>query len=241
MPPEPVTAVPPRAVRPALLTQAWREVAFLHWALDPAVAAPLLPPGTRPDLWGDHTFVGLVALRMERTALMGSPPVPWLGTFGQVNVRLYSVDDEGRRGVTFLSLDADRLPPAVAARYAAGLPYVWSRVRVQRSGDRCGYRVDRHRGTARARIDLRLGPPRDPGPLELFVTARWGLHQRVLGRTVYAAVVHPPWTLREADLLDCDAGLLADAGLPVSGPTVSVLFSPGVDDVRIGPPARRSG
>jgi uncharacterized protein YqjF (DUF2071 family) len=233
---EPVTPVPPRSARPALLRQDWRDVAFLHWVLDPAVAATRLPPGTRPDLLDGHTFAGLVLLRM-RTALAVGPPVPWLGTFGQANVRLYSVDDEGRRGVVFLSLDAGRLLPALTAR-TAGLPYSWARVRVRRREDRCSYRVDRRPGPARASIDLRIGQRRDPGALGLFVTARWGVHHRVPGRTVYGAVEHGPWPLHSADLFDCDTDLLAAAGLPgVSGPPVSVLFSPGVDGVRLGPPA----
>jgi uncharacterized protein YqjF (DUF2071 family) len=119
-----------------------------------------------------------------------------------------------------------------------GLPGSWARVRVQHEADRCSYRVARRPGTAHASIGLRIGRRREPEPLELFVTARWGLHHRVLGRTVYAAVEHGPWPLHAADLIHYDTDLLAAAGLPgVSGPPVSVLFSPGVDGARIGPPA----
>jgi uncharacterized protein len=234
---EPVTSAPPRSARPALLRQDWRDVAFLHWAIHPEVAAPLLPPGTRPDTLDGRTFVGLIVLRMEHTAPLGGPPLPWLGSFGQANVRLYSVDRDGRRGVVFLSLDAGRLLPAVTAR-TAGLPYSWARVRVRRQGDRCSYRVARRPGGAHAEIDLRIGPRRQPGPLELFVTARWGMHHRIPGRTVYAAVEHGPWLLHTAELLDFDSDLPAAAGLPgVTGPPVSVLYSPGVDGARLVPPA----
>jgi uncharacterized protein YqjF (DUF2071 family) len=174
---------------------------------------------------------------MEHTAPLGGPPLPWLGSFGQANVRLYSVDRDGRRGVVFLSLDAGRLLPAVTAR-TAGLPYSWARVRVRRQGDRCSYRVARRPGAAHVEIELRIGPRREPGPLELFVTARWGMHHRIPGRTVYAAVEHGPWLLHTAELLDFDSDLPAAAGLPgVTGPPVSVLFSPGVDGARLGPPA----
>src|SRR3954463_14961538 len=117
MHPEPVTAVPPRAARPALLRQDWRDVTLLHWPLDPAVAAPLLPPGTRGGAPAARPSAGLILGEM-RTAFLVRPPLPWLGTFGQANVRLYSVDQEGRRGVVFLSLDAGRVLPAVAARVA---------------------------------------------------------------------------------------------------------------------------
>jgi uncharacterized protein YqjF (DUF2071 family) len=237
VPPEPVTPAPPRSARPALLRQDWRDVAFLHWDVRPEVAAPLLPAGTRPDTFDGRTFVGLIVLRMEHTAPLGGPPLPWLGSFGQANVRLYSVDRDGRRGVVFLSLDAGRLVPAITAR-VAGLPYSWARVRVQHRGDRCSYRVARRPGAAHASIDLHIGPRRESDPLELFVTARWGMHHRIPGRTVYGAVEHEPWPLHAAELLDCDTDLLAAAGLPgVTGAPVSVLFSPGVGGARLGLPA----
>jgi uncharacterized protein YqjF (DUF2071 family) len=229
-------------VRPALLRQDWRDVVFLHWAVDPGLAAPLLPPGTEPDVLDGRTFVGIVALRMQRTALLRGPALPWVGTFGQINVRLYSVDGSGRRGVVFLSLDADRLPPAVAARHVAGLPYAWGRVELGRHGDRRTYGLHRRWPVpppAYARIAVGVGGPREPGPEELLLTARWGFHHRMAGRTVYGQVEHGPWPLHAAELLDLDTDLLAAAGAPApSGPPVSVLFSPGVDDARIGPPAR---
>src|SRR3954470_9402324 len=135
---EPAPPAPPRRPRRALLRQDWRDVAFLHWDVRPEVAAPLLPAGTRADTLDGRTFAGLIALRMEHTMPLGGPPLPWLGSFCQANVRLYSIDRDGRRGVVFLSLDAGRLLPALTAR-TAGLPYSWSGVRVRRSGDRCSY------------------------------------------------------------------------------------------------------
>ena len=35
--------------------------------------------------------------------------MPWAGSFLETNVRLYSIDATGRRGIVFLSLDTDRL------------------------------------------------------------------------------------------------------------------------------------
>ncbi|HEX2073834.1 MAG TPA: DUF2071 domain-containing protein, partial [Geodermatophilus sp.] len=191
-------------------------MAFLHWPADPAEIAPLLPPGTRPDVHEGRTFVGLVALRMLGSHLPGLPPVPWLSSFGQLNARLYSVDEHGRRGVVFRALEAGRLLPALTARELTRLPYAWSRVDVRRDGDLRTYTARRRwpPGPARARLALRIGPPCEPDPLELFVTARWGLHTRVGGRTAYLGVQHDPWRLHRADLLDFDGDLLAAAGLP---------------------------
>lgn len=132
---EPVTPTAPRPAGRVLFTQGWRDVAFLHWAVDPARVAPLLPPGTRPDEHEGATYVGLVPFRMRRIGLLGTPGLPWLGSFLETNVRLYSVDDQGRRGVVFASLDAERLLPVLAARWVAGLPYLLARMRFTRIGD----------------------------------------------------------------------------------------------------------
>lgn len=159
--PEPVTPDPPSAPMPPLLTQSWLDLAFLHWAVDPADVAPLLPAGTVPDTFdGTTTYVGLVAFRMYRVGVLGLPGIPYLGTFPETNVRLYSVDEHGRRGVVFRSLDASRLIPVLVARAGFRLPYVWSRMDIARSGDTLTYTSTQRwpgpRG-ARSRIVLRAG------------------------------------------------------------------------------------
>src|SRR5207245_1440502 len=126
--------------------------------------------------------------------------------------------------VVFLRMDVDRLVPALVARATLRVPYVWSATRVRRDGDR--YEV----GVGRRRIALRIGAPIEPSPLERFLTARWGLHTRIAGRTVHLPLAHRPWPLHAAELTALDGDPLAAAGLPaVTGLPVSVLYSPGVD------------
>jgi uncharacterized protein YqjF (DUF2071 family) len=111
-------------------------------------------------------------------------------------------------------------------------------MRSRRNGDRLTYTSARRwpgpRG-AGARLEVQVGARiEDPGPLDRFLTGRWGLHQTILGRTAYWPNEHPAWPLHTAELLGCEEDLLAAAGLPgVTGPPESVLFSPGVD-VRFG-------
>lgn len=235
----------PALARPRLMTQRWRDVAFLHWAVDPEAVARFFPPGVRPDVLDGRSYVGLIPFRMVGAGFGGGPAVPWAGTFLETNVRLYSVDGQGRRGVVFRSLDADRLIPVLTARWVAGLPYLWSSMRFARAGDVVTYTSRRRwpgpRG-ARSGIALRVGERlTGQDPLAGFLTARWGLHQTSRldrGRTAYWPNEHPTWPLHAAELLHLDEELLAAAGLPgVSGPPDSVLFSPGVD-VRFGPRLR---
>lgn len=243
--PEPISPDPPRDEPRPLLTQSWLDLAFLHWAVDPAEVSPLLPPGTVPDTFDGVTYAGLVAFRMHRVGWLGLPGVPYLGTFPETNVRLYSVDGEGRRGVVFRSLDASRLIPVAVGRAVFRLPYVWSRMTVDRVGDTLTYtsrrRVPGPRG-AHSRIGLRIGERIErPSAQEHFMTARWGMHTTLLGRPMYVPNTHPRWPLHRAQLLECTEDLLAAAGLRApAGDPVSVLCSPGVP-VRFGRPVRVDG
>lgn len=222
-----------------MLTQTWLDAAFLHWAVPTDAVAPHLPAGTRPDTFDGVSYVGLVAFRMHRVGWLRLPGIPYFGTFPETNIRLYSVDGEGRRGVVFRSLDAARLVPVLAARIGFRLPYLWARMGIESTGDTRVYTGERRwpgpRGT-RSRIGVRIGEPlREPTDLEHFLTARWGLHNGVGDRTVYLPNEHPQWPLHRAELLECDDELVAAAGLPTSGGPMSVLYSPGVA-VRFGPP-----
>ncbi|GAA2675884.1 DUF2071 domain-containing protein [Streptomyces aculeolatus] len=243
--PAPVTPDAPHAVRSPLLTQQWLDLTFVHWAVEPDAVARLLPPGTAPDTHEGAAYVGLIAFRMHRVGWLRLPAVPYLGSFPETNVRLYSVDAHGRRGVVFRSLDASRLIPVVAGRLGFGLPYAWSRMSVRRAAGTVGYRSRRRwpgpRG-AYSRLTVRPGERvEEASGLEHFLTARWGLHSAFLGSTRYLPNDHPRWPLHRAELVECDENLVAAAGLPApAGDPASVLYSPGVP-VRLGRPLRPAG
>jgi len=223
------------------MTQSWLDATFLHWAVEPGRVAPLLPDGVVPDVIGGVTYVGLIAFRMHRIGWWPFPGMPYLGTFPETNVRLYSVDAAGRRGVVFRSLEASRLLPVATARSAFRLPYRWARMGIHRSGDEYWYGSRRREPgmpASRSVIGVRVGAAIEkPSPLDHFLTARWRLHFSLAGRTVHMPNAHPRWPLHGAELLACEEDLVAAAGLPgaASGPPDSVLFSPGVP-VRFGLP-----
>jgi uncharacterized protein YqjF (DUF2071 family) len=202
----------------AVIRQRWSDFVFLHWRVAPDVVAPFMPAGTRPDVDANgDAWVGLIPFVLSDHAFLPLPPVPGLGTFIEINVRTYSIDEEGRRGVVFRSLDADQLPSVLAARALFGLPYQWMRAGMRRGdgaeSDTIEYRARRRTGTRpTTRIHARLGTTPVDTPLSRFLTARWRFHERHLGRTIYARNTHEPWPLVEAELLHLDDQLLAAAG-----------------------------
>ncbi|OSC64683.1 hypothetical protein B5181_20075, partial [Streptomyces sp. 4F] len=141
--PTPVTPDAPAATGAPLLTQEWLDLAFVHWAVEPAAVAGLMPRGTVPDTHDGLTYVGLVAFRMHRVGWFRLPGLPYFGSFPETNVRLYSVDAHGRRGVVFRSMDASRLVPVMMGRFVFRLPYLWSRMSVRSAGDTVTYTSSR--------------------------------------------------------------------------------------------------
>lgn len=226
--------------------QWWRDITFAHWRVDPAHVAPLLPRGVRPDLYDGSAWVGLIPFHMVDAGIGHGGPVPHLGTFLETNVRLYSVDDQGRHGVVFCSLEAERLAVVLGANLGFGVPYKYARMSRRPAvfpdpsaltGRHLTYATAR-RGWGgsqpRSRLEVEIGAPiAEPSALDLFLTARFGLHTSLLGRTLWIPNTHTPWPLREARLVDLDDELVAVAGLPgvTDSPPDSVRFSTGVETV----------
>ena len=201
----------------AIIRQRWSDFVFLHWRVAPEVVAPFMPAGTRPDVDANgDAWVGLIPFVLSDHTFLPLPPVPGLGTFIEINVRTYSIDDAGRRGVVFRSLDAEQLPSVLAARALFGLPYEWMHAGSREVDDTIEYRSRRRTGTRpTTRIHARIGmTPVADTELSRFLTARWGFHERHLGRTIYARNTHEPWPLVDAELLHLDDQLLAAAGFP---------------------------
>lgn len=238
MTPEPITPTSPRPIRRSSLVQRWEDLVFLHWAVDPAEVAPLLPAGTQPDVLDGVTYVGLIGFQMVGLGFLSGPGLPYLGSFCETNVRLYSVDAHGCRAVVFRSLEAERLLPVLAANAVLQLPYKWARMRFHRAGDVVGYSSTRRApGRPRNAMSVRIGEPiLEPTAVEHFVTARWGLHERTYGRTLHLPNVHDAWPLHRASLVSLEDELIGAAGLAQpTRPPDSVLYSPGVS-VRFGLP-----
>ena len=233
---------PPLTSR-GLVHQWWRDLTFVHWRVDPALVAPLLPRGVRPDVHDGATWVGLIPFTLADAGVgHGSPAVPYLGTFLETNVRLYSIDDQGRHGVVFRSLETERIAMVAAAEAALRVPYKWARMTreprimpADPAGTTITYRTRRRTGsrpssTMRVEVGAAVS---EPTPLEHFLTARFGAHTAAWGKTLWVPNTHVAWPLHRARLLDLDDELVAAAGLPGivdSGPE-SVLFSSGVHTV----------
>ncbi len=226
----------PALVSPAIMSQFWADISFVHWRVEPELLVPFMPPGARPAIHDGSAWVGLLPFRMQRAGFGPGPAVPFFGTFWETNVRLYSTDAMGRPGVVFLSLEAQRLLVVLGARAAFNVPYYWARMTgcsrassagAPGSGSDAGVEVRyesrrlRPLGLRRGRelpvsaLTVEVGAPiPSPSDTELFLSARFGLHTQIAGRGVWVPNTHRPWPLRSATVVHLSDQLVAATGLP---------------------------
>ncbi|ORM38099.1 DUF2071 domain-containing protein [Williamsia sp. 1135] len=215
------------------MDQRWERLVFLHWRVPSHLVAPLLPSGCVPDEFDGSSWVGLIGFHMRGAGFGYRRPVPYLGTFPEINVRLYSVDADGRRGIVFRSLEANRLA-VVAGTNIVGVPYRWASMAIADDRSTITYRSRRlappRRGSTTDFGVVRGSRDMSDDALAQFLTARWGLHTTFAGRLLYVPNVHRRWQLLDGTVTHCDDQLVGAAGLPniSSRPPDSVLYAPGV-------------
>ena len=213
----------------------WEAVSFVHFSYDPSVIAPLVPPGLELDLWEDRAWVGLVSFFMVAVRPGGTPPIPRLSTFPEINVRTYVRAPNGTDGLLFLTLEAARLG-MLAARPALGIGYTWAKMSIDCAGDEVQYRTRRRwpPALASSRHDVAVGSPiAEPTEFDAYLTGRWRAYSRRWGRLLVTPVHHEPWPLHTARLATLEDSLIQACGVPRPAGEPVVHYSPGVS-VRLG-------
>src|SRR5438270_7300603 len=183
---------------PALMRQDWHHLLFLHWEVPPEELQRLLPPELTVDTFEGNAYVGLIPFTLTGVRAVLTPPLPWISTFHEVNVRTYVHRNGGDPGVWFFSLDASSTIAVAAARAAYKLPYFHSRIEFEATREAITFdsKRDDARGTMPANARVRYAPADTPvaraavGSLEFFLIERYILYTTDDEHNLYRARVH---------------------------------------------------
>jgi uncharacterized protein len=190
---------------PWVMGQTWQDLLFAHWPVDPGQLRGLVPAQVPLDLFDGTGWLGITPFEVTGLRLRGTPPVPPLSSFPELNVRTY-VTLDGKPGIWFFSLDAASAMAVAAARATYLLPYFRARMRiVRRAGETITYHSERvHPGRhGVARLHASYGPA---GP-EVGAgdeVGRWLAERYCLytvdgsGRVHRADIHHRLWPLQPA-------------------------------------------
>jgi len=191
----------PLPEEPWLMGQTWCHLLFAHWRVPAEQLERVVPAPLSLDTCDGSAWLGVTPFFVQALRLRGTAPVPWLSSFLEINVRTY-VTVDGKPGIYFLSLDADRCPAVLAARRSYRLPYFHSRIDSSRVDDRVSYDVVRTSNDGPpASFQARYGPageplPRRQGSLERWLTERYCLYTFDEAMRIHRGEIHhPPWPL----------------------------------------------
>jgi uncharacterized protein YqjF (DUF2071 family) len=218
-----------------VMHQKWRDLLFLHWPIEADAVQATLPPGLMVDTWDGQAWLGVVPFRMRAIRPRGCPPLPHVSYFLEANVRTYVRDAQGRPGVWFYSLDANRRLAVWAARRFFSLPYFFARMAATKRADGAwDYRVARGTSTESRFVYAGAGNPAPAAPdsLEHFLVERYRLYSwRGAQRGLWTGEVeHVPYPCEQVQLGDADARLIGLAGFDTpTEPPAHALYSRGVD------------
>src|SRR3977135_4252914 len=117
----------PLPAGPWVMAQIWHDLLFAHWPVDAALLRPWVRRSCTATTSGGQAWLAVVPFRMTGVRRRGTPPLPWLSAFPELNVRTY-VTYGGKPGVWFFSLDAGNSLAVSIARAWFHLPYFLARM-----------------------------------------------------------------------------------------------------------------
>lgn len=190
---------------PWIMAQSWHNLLFAHWPVEGKKLRALIPKQLALDTFEGQAWLGIVPFYLTGVRSRWSPPLPWLSSFPELNVRTY-VTAENKPGVWFFSLEAANSLAVAAARATFHLPYFTARMQCGEKDGWVRYQSERtHKNAPAAFMHLKyrgtgdLFEPCAGGSLEYFLTERYCLYSAASDGRVYRGEIHhPPWRLQPA-------------------------------------------
>jgi uncharacterized protein len=213
------------------MAQTWHDLLFAHWPVAAGAMRPLVPRELELDLFDGQSWVGVVPFWMSGVRMRGTPAIPGVSRFAELNVRTY-VTFSGKPGVYFFSLDAASRLAVAAARTFYHLPYFFADMNVVPDGDAIVYRSAR-KGMA-AEFRGRYGPMgpavlRQRGSLDHWLTERYCLYTVHRDQVWRGEIHHVPWPLQDA-FADIEVNSVArSAGIDLPEATPLLHFARRLD------------
>jgi uncharacterized protein YqjF (DUF2071 family) len=180
--------------------QEWNRTLFLHWKIPTDILQPFVPRGLVLDKFDNKTWVSLVAFTMEKIRPSGLPSIPAISDFHELNLRTYATL-EGKPGVYFLHLFAQRYFSGWLAKMLSGLPYEKSEIRRTHDDARQIYSVFNAKRAFKLNAEFIVGNGIEfKSALDNWLTERYCLYFDQANNLFRYEIQHSEWMLKHINL-----------------------------------------
>jgi hypothetical protein len=197
--------------------QTWDDLLFAHYPVSRASLQQVVPDELEVQEHSGSGWLGVTPFAITGLRARGTPPLPVVSSFLELNVRTYVTRDD-KPGIWFFSLDASSRLAVEAARRLYRLPYHHADITLRRRGDEMLYDCSRGEGKAFSGTYRPDGDVfhAEHGSLGHFLTERYCLYAEHERRLFRAEIHHRPWPLQPA-AAEIALNTMPPRGLDVDG------------------------
>lgn len=193
----------PLLLSPWMLTQVWNDLLFMHYPVSAESVSQFVPSALELDTFENKAWISIIPLRITNMRLRGIPPIPFMHSYLELNVRTYVIH-QGIPGIYFFSLDADHLLVVAGARRATGLPYNPAKMFYEKTGETFRFKselIQSH--SISGKLDVAYQPGQIlyepiPGTLDHWLLERYSMYSFRGGNMLRGDIHHDKWKVTRA-------------------------------------------
>ena len=204
--------------------QEWNNALFLHWKVPYEDLRACVPESLELDSFEGEYYISLVAFQMQKIRPKGLPAVSFVSDFEEINLRTY-INNDGKTGVYFLNIEAEKYLSALIARKMSGLPYEKSAI--LRIGNKFNSKNELKKFHLDAEFEIKekLESKTD---LDRWLTERYCLYLEN-GRKMYRYDVHhKEWEIKNVEIKQLNLSYALKNNYLINGQPDLIHYSEGV-------------
>ena len=202
----------PLPKEPWFMTQKWNDLLFIHLPVAKKLLDRKIPAGLELDTFEGTAWISILPFKVSHMHLRKIPPLPYLTSFLEVNVRTY-VKRKGISGVYFFSLDANNLTGVLGARIVS-LPYFYAKMNMVKKTDTI-YFESLRKGSSTASFEGFYKPISkayypEPASLNHWLIERYFLWSYRNNSLFQGNIHHKQWKIQDAEVTIEKQNMLPD-------------------------------
>lgn len=176
--------------------QEWNKVLFFHWKVPIEILRHCVPSKFNIDSFDGEYYVSLVAFTMQNMRTRNLPPIKLISDFHEINLRTY-IDNDNKKGIYFLTVEAGKYLSTIIAKTLSGLPY--EKAEIDRT-DKRYYSVNNnkyYRLNTKFEVHGKISNKTD---LDTWLTERYCLYLDNHDKAYRYDIHHKEWKLKNVDI-----------------------------------------
>lgn len=176
--------------------QEWNNALFLHWKIPYDELRKAVPARLELDTFEGEVYISLVAFQMQKIRPKHLPAVKFISDFEEINLRTYVIND-GKAGVYFINIEAEKYLSAFIARKLSGLPYEKSNI--LRKGNRFTSKNQLKKFHLEAEFNIQ-NKLESKTELDHFLTERYCLYLEDRNQLFRFDIHHKEWEIKNVEM-----------------------------------------